>query len=92
MADLIDLRLLSDANRLLAELIERRGLRWFLATEGQHLFELEPAKIDLVVEASLELQRRQGFAPLPATVEHCRKQVRRALIRRLAEAMLATGC
>lgn len=92
MAEFIDLRLLAETNRLLERLLERRGLRWFLATEGPHLFELERSKIDLIVEAGVQSQRRKGNEPLPSTVEHCRKQVRRTLIRLLAEAMLSTGC
>ncbi|MDR0966032.1 MAG: hypothetical protein LBM75_05965 [Myxococcales bacterium] len=92
MAEFIDLRLLSDANRLLDQILERRGLRWFLTTEGPRFFELEKSKIDLVVESCLQKQRRAGCEPLPSTVEHCRKQIRRTLIRLLAEAMVATGC
>lgn len=92
MAEFIDLRLMSTATQLLDRLLERRGLRWFLATEGPRLLELERAKIDLVVEAGVQTLRRQGHDPLPLTIEHCRKQVRRRLIRLIAEAMLATGC
>lgn len=92
MAEFIDLRLMFETNRLLDRLLERRGLRWFLASEGPRLFELEKSKIDLVVEAGVQALRRQGHAPLASTVEHCRKQIRRTLIRLIAEAMLATGC
>ncbi|MBR2980057.1 MAG: hypothetical protein IKC51_09015 [Myxococcaceae bacterium] len=92
MAELIDLRLMFETNRLIDRLLERRGLRWFLVAEGPRLFELEKSKLDLVVDAGTQALRRQGSEPDPRAIEHCRKLSRRRLIRLIAEAMLATGC
>ena len=92
MAELIDLGLLVEAKRVLEKLLKTRGIRWFMATEGPRLLALDPSKVDLVVRTALRARERQGFEPLQDTVEHCHTQIRRDLIRRVALAMLETGC
>ena len=92
MAELIDLGLLTDANRLLEKLLEKHGIGWFLARDGQTLMALEKAKIDLVVRTAVRSRQRKALHPMRPAVEQCRKQVRRQLIRKVAEAMVGTGC
>lgn len=91
MADIIDLTLLADARRLLKKLLTTRGLSYFLAKEGHRLFHLEPARVDLVVKTTLRMRPEHLPPPHPKAVEHVRTEVRRELIRRVAEAMLQTG-
>ncbi|HCF57018.1 MAG TPA: hypothetical protein DFS52_03350 [Myxococcales bacterium] len=92
MAELIDLGLLTDANRLLEKLIEKHGIAWFLARDGQRLLALEKQKIDLVVRTAVRSRERKAQVVMRPAVEQCRKSVRRTLIRRVAEAMVGTGC
>jgi hypothetical protein len=91
MADIIDLSLLADARRYLHKLLDARGLSYFLQKDGHRLFHIEPAKVDLVVRTALRSRNDDLSAPHPKAVEHCRKEVRRELIRRVASAMLQTG-
>ena len=89
MAEIIDIGLVSDAQRLLERLIDERGIGWFLDRESRRLVALQPSKIDLVVKAALRTKKRR----VPArVVEHCRRHVRRILIHEVARAMLASGC
>jgi hypothetical protein len=92
MAELIDLGLVGDARRVLKKLLDEKGIRWFMSGEGARLIELDQKKVDLVVRTAERGRKRKGLAPLPTVQEHCRKQVRRELIRRVAFAMLKTGC
>lgn len=91
MAEIIDLGLLSDARRILGKLLDRHGIAWFMARESDRLMALEQSHVENVIKAAVEARRRKGFDVPPKAVEHCRKQVRRELIRRVAEAMVATG-
>jgi hypothetical protein len=91
MADIIDLTLLSDARRYLHKLLDARGLSYFLQKDGHRLFHIEPAKVDLVVRTALRSRDDEQPAPHPKAVEHCRLEIRRELIRRVASAMLQTG-
>lgn len=91
MADIIDLTLLSDARRFLHKLLDARGLSYFLQKDGPRLFHLEPKKVDLVIRTVLR-SRDPELPPVHEhAVEHCRKELRRELIRRVAGAMLQTG-
>jgi len=91
MADIIDLTLVADARRTFQELLETKGLTWFLRKEGQRLFEIEPRRVEQVVRtAARSRPKHLGRAPT-AAVEHCRKEIRRELIRRVVESMLQTG-
>lgn len=91
MADIIDLTLLADARRYLQKLLDTRGLSYFLKKEGHRLFEIEPAKVELVLRTVMRSRKSQQSRPPEQAVEHCRKEVRRELIRRVASAMLQTG-
>jgi hypothetical protein len=91
MADIIDLSLLSDARRYLHKLLDARGLSYFLQKDGHRLFHIEPAKVDLVVRTALRSRDTERPAPHQKAVDHCRQEIRRELIRRVASAMLQTG-
>ncbi len=91
MADIIDLSLLTDARRYLHKMLDKRGLSYFLQKDGPRLFHLEPSKVDLVVRTALRTRNPELPPPHERAVEHCRKEVRRELIRRVAGAMLQTG-
>jgi hypothetical protein len=92
MAELIDLGLVGEAKRVLEKLVDKRGIRWFLASEGPRLMALDATKIDLVVRTAERVRRRRGQRVIASSREQCRTQVRRALIQRVAIAMLKTGC
>jgi len=92
MAELIDLGLLSEAKRVMEKLLDQRGIRWFMASEGPRLLALDPSKVDLIVRTAKRVRERKGFGPHESAVEHCHTQIRRDLIRRVALAMLKTGC
>jgi hypothetical protein len=89
MADIIDLSLLTDARRYFHKLLEARGLSYFLQKDGPRLFHIEPAKVELVVRTAV--RARPEGQPHPQAVEHCRREIRRELIRRVATEMLMTG-
>ncbi|WP_224242524.1 hypothetical protein [Hyalangium gracile] len=91
MADIIDLTLLADARRYLQKLLDTRGLTYFLKKEGNRLFQIEPAKVELVIRTALRSKKRAQTRPPEQAVEHCRTELRRELIRRVASAMLQTG-
>jgi hypothetical protein len=91
MADIIDLTLLADVRRYLQKLLDTRGLTYFLQKEGNRLFQIEPSKVELVIRTALRT-RAAGLPPPPEqAVDHCRMEIRRELIRRVASAMLQTG-
>jgi hypothetical protein len=91
MADIIDLRLLADVRRYFQKLLDARGLTYFLQKEGPRLFQIEPAKIELVIRTAIR-QRAPGTPrPPDQAVDYCRTEIRRELIRRVASAMLQTG-
>jgi len=91
MADIIDLTLVSDARRYYQKLLAARGISYFLRKEGHRLFEIEPDKVDLVVRTAARSRAAHLPKPPECAVEHCRKEIRRDLIRRVVETMLRTG-
>lgn len=91
MADIIDLTLLADAQRFLSKMLHTRGIGWFLRREGGRPFEIEPARVELVVRTAARARPQHLPRPPRAAVEYCRKQVRREVIRRVVEEMLLTG-
>lgn len=91
MADIIDLTLLADARRYFQKLLDTRGLTYFLKKEGHRLFEIEPAKVELVLRTAMRSGKRGQKRPPEQAVDHCRTEIRRELIRRVASAMLQTG-
>ncbi len=91
MGDLIDLTLVADAQRYFHKLLDTRGIGYFLRKEGGRPFEIEPAKVELIVRTAARARPTHlPKAPRPA-IEYARKQIRRELIRRVAESMLMTG-
>jgi hypothetical protein len=91
MADIIDLTLLADARRFLHKLLETRGIGYFLRKEGGRPFEIEPAKVELVVRTAARARPAHLPKPPRPAVEYSRRQIRRELIRRVVEEMLVTG-
>ncbi len=91
MADIIDLTLLADTRRYFQKLLDTRGLAYFLKKDGHRLFQIEPAKVELVIRTALRTRKAEQARPPEQAVEHCRAEIRRELIRRVASAMLQTG-
>lgn len=91
MADIIDLSLITDARRYFHKLLDARGISYFLRKDGTRLFQIEQSKVELVVRTAA--RSRPAHLPKPPlhAVDHCRKEIRRELIRRVVEAMLQTG-
>ncbi|HEX4803764.1 MAG TPA: hypothetical protein VFV14_09640 [Myxococcaceae bacterium] len=91
MADVIDLSLLANAKRYFYKLLDQRGISYFLQKDGHRLFQIEQSKVELVVRTAA--RSRPPHLPKPPlhAVDHCRKEIRRELIRRVVEAMLQTG-
>jgi hypothetical protein len=85
----VDLTLVSQARRTLAGVLDRRGLRFFLANGGRSP-RLDARRIAWVVNAA-----RRHVTPRarrdPDALSRTRRVVRRELIRRVAEAMLQAG-
>jgi hypothetical protein len=91
MGELIDLRLVADAHRYFHKLLDTRGIGYFLRQEGGRPFEIEPAKVEMILRTAARARPRDlPRLPAPA-IEYCRKQIRRELIRRVVESMLMTG-
>lgn len=91
MADIIDLTLLADVRRYFQKLLDTRGLTYFLKKEGNRLFQIEPSKVELVIRTAMRSRQAGQSRPPEQAVEHCRTEIRRELIRRVASAMLQTG-
>jgi hypothetical protein len=94
MADIIDITLLADVRRFFQKLIEQRGLSYFLQKDGPRLFQIEPSKVELVLRTAIRTRHSRNpdlAPPHEKAVEHCRLELRRELIRRVASAMLQTG-
>jgi hypothetical protein len=91
MAEIIDLTLVSDARRFFHKLLDTRGIAYFLRQDGHRLFQIEPAKVDLIIRTAARSRPAHIPPPPQPAVEHCRREIRRELIRRVVEAMLQTG-
>lgn len=91
MADIIDLALVTDAQRYFAKMLKSRGIGYFLRKEGGRPFEIEPAKVEMVVRTASRARPAHLPKPPRAAVEYCRKLIRRELIRRVVEEMLMSG-
>lgn len=88
-AEIIDLTLVTHARRYMHKLLDARGINYFLKHDGPAPFRLEPRKVEMIVRTASKSRGAQP--PHPAAVEHCRKEIRRELIRRVVEVMLQTG-
>lgn len=91
MADIIDLTLLADVRRYFQKLLDARGLPYFLQRESPRLFQIEPAKVELVIRTAIRTRPPGQPRPPDQAVDYCRQEIRRELIRRVANAMLQTG-
>lgn len=91
MAEIIDLNLISDARHQFRKLLDTRGLSYFLKKDGHRLFQIEQSKVDMVVRNAARSRPNTLPRPPRPAVEHCRREIRRELIRRVVEAMLQTG-
>ena len=91
MAEIIDLSLVKDARRYFQKLLDARGISYFLQKDGHRLFQIEQSKVDLVVRAAARSRPPHLPRPPHRAMDHCRKEIRRELIRRVVEAMLQTG-
>ena len=88
MGDVIDLTLVSRARRYFEKLLAARGLSYFLETNASRPLRIDAKKVALVVRAAA---RDRTESPSRAAVEHCRQEIRRQLIRQVAQTMLQIG-
>lgn len=91
MAEIIDLTLVADARRFFHKLLDARGISYFLRKDGHRLFQIEPSKVELIVRTAARSRPSHLPKPPRLAVDHCRKEIRRELIKRVVEAMLMTG-
>jgi hypothetical protein len=92
MGQVIDLCHIRRARRLFALLIERFGVESFLLGCEDEDFKLDPGKIQQAVAlAASWLELRTGRVSTRATVELMRQELRRRLIRALAEHLVGAG-
>jgi hypothetical protein len=91
MADIIDLSLIANARRYFYKLLDQRGISYFLQKDGHRLFQIEQSKVEMVVRTAARCRPAHLPKPPLRAVDHCRKEIRRELIRRVVEAMLQTG-
>jgi hypothetical protein len=91
MAEIIDLSLVANARRYFHKLLDARGISYFLRKDGQRLFQIEQSKVEMVVRTAARARPAHLPKPPMHAVDHCRKEIRRELIRRVVEAMLQTG-
>ena len=73
-----------------AEVLDARGLAYFLRANRRRPFELEPERLELVIRVAAKHSSRRE-KPHSKAVEHARQQIRRELIRRVVAEMLQTG-
>jgi hypothetical protein len=87
--NVVDLTLVSRARRILAALVEDRGLGFFLAASSRSP-RLDPRRIAWVVEAARRKVGRRARND-PDALSRTRRVIRRELIRLLSEAMVQAG-
>ncbi|HWV37193.1 MAG TPA: hypothetical protein VN033_01830 [Vulgatibacter sp.] len=88
MAEVIDLALHQATLRVIDELLERRGLGYFLERRSRFPFALNEKR----VAHAMELASRQlGSVPCAEAVASSERMMRRRLIALVAEAMIRVG-
>ena len=89
MPTVVDLSLPAHARHALLRILDERGLGFFVKQGSGRPPHLDSRRIAWVVEAA----RRRGCSPVrdPDALSRTRRVVRRELIRRLAEGMVAAG-
>lgn len=88
MADVIDISLHRTALQLMDELMEKRGLAFFLKRAGAMPFAIDDKRVALTVELAA---RRMCRRPVGEARDATHRAVRRRLIARVAEAMVHVG-
>jgi hypothetical protein len=86
--NLVDLSLCADARKSLHRVLDARGLGFFLARGARGPARLDNRRIAWVVEAARRRATRMAHAE---DLARTRRVLRRELIRRLTEQMLAAG-
>jgi hypothetical protein len=89
MGELIDLSLVRTSKRLLNQLLETKGLNYFLRQESARPFQLEPAKVELLVRTASRLSESSRRSE--KVIEHARGEIRKELIRQVVSQMLQLG-
>ena len=88
MSDVIDISLHRTALGIMDELLEKRGLAFFLKRAGTLPFAIDDRRVGVVVELAV---RRLGTRPPESARTSTRRAVRRRLIALVAEAMVQVG-
>lgn len=88
MADVIDITLHRTALDVMEEILERRGLAFFLKRAGALPFAIDDRRVAVVVELAA---RRSGRKPSEEARQTTRRALRRRLISLVAEAMVHVG-
>jgi hypothetical protein len=88
VTNVVDLSLFSAARRALQAVLADRGIGFFLVRRGPGPGRLDNRRIAWVVEAA---RRRARPGCSADDLARTRRVLRRELIRRLADAMVATG-
>lgn len=92
MAEVIEIDHVRRARRLLAILVERFGVRHYLAGGCDAHFRIDPVRVDdSVALASEWIARRSGSDPSDGARQYMQRELRRILIRRVAEGLLRAG-
>jgi hypothetical protein len=88
LAEVIDISLHRTALVIMDELLDRRGLAFFLKRAGALPFAIDDKRVAVAVELAA---RRMGRRPVPEARESSHRAVRRRLISHVAEAMVHVG-
>jgi len=88
LAEVIDISLHRTALDVVEELLDRRGLAFFLKRAGSLPFAIDDRRVAVAVELAA---RRMGRRPHVAARESSHRAVRRRLISLVAEAMVHVG-
>lgn len=88
MAEVIDLALHQATLRVIDELLERRGLGYFLERRPRFPFALNEKRVAYAMELA---SRRIANQPRPEALESNERMLRRRLIALVAEAMIRVG-
>lgn len=88
MAEVIDLALHQATLRVIDEILERRGLGYFLERRSRFPFALNEKRVAHAIELALERVCNQ---PRPEAIESNERMIRRRLIALVAEAMIRVG-
>lgn len=88
MSEIIDLALHQASVQVVDDLLDRRGLGYFLEKGAKFPYALSKRRVELAIQLA---NRRIDSDPPPEAVQHCRRMVRRRLIALVTDAMLEVG-